>query len=157
MSSADVEEPLDALVQMVEQARTLPMSASAVVHRDEVLELLEQVRSRTRAALSEAQAVLAGRDEVVQRGHEEVERLRAEALAERAELVARTSIHREAAAEAEPLLAQARDEAAAMRAEVEDYVDGKLANFEVVLSKTLAAVTKGRSRLSGETEHDQLR
>ncbi|MCW2679640.1 MAG: hypothetical protein JWM62_1041, partial [Frankiales bacterium] len=34
---------------------------------------------------------------------------------------------------------------------------GKLANFEVVLSKTLAAVEKGRARLGGQSEHDELR
>jgi F0F1-type ATP synthase membrane subunit b/b' len=133
------------------------MSASAVVHRGEVVELLEQLRARTREALSEAQAVLARRDEVVEQGRQEVERLREQALAERAQLVERAAVHREATAEAERLLAQAREQAAAMRAEVEDYVDGKLANFEVVLSKTLAAVQRGRSRLSGHTDLDELR
>ena len=34
-----------------------------------------------------------------------------------------------------------------MRAEVDDYVDTKLANFEVVLDKTLAAVNRGREKL----------
>ena len=142
---------------MVEQARTLPMSASAVVHREEVLELLAQLRAQTRAALSDAQALLAERDGVLERGRQEVEQLRAEALAERAELVARTSVHREATAEADRLLAQAREQAEAMRAEVEDYVDGKLANMEVVLGKTLDAVQRGRARLSGRSELDDLR
>ena len=135
----------------------MPMSASAVVHRGEVLELVEQLRSRTRAAFGDAQAVLGDRDEVVERGRQEVERLRADALAERDRLVEQTSVHRQATREAERLLAEARAQADAMRAEVEDYVDGKLANFEVVLSKTLAAVQRGRSRLSGHTELDELR
>ena len=34
-----------------------------------------------------------------------------------------------------------------MRGEVDDYVDTKLANFEVVLDKTLAAVHRGREKL----------
>ena len=43
-----------------------------------------------------------------------------------------------------------------MRAEVDDYVDTKLANFEVVLDKTLAAVSRGRDKLRGRTAHEDL-
>lgn len=133
------------------------MSASAVVHRGEVLELLERVRGSVREALAESQVLLGDRAGVVEQGRQEVERLREEALAERARLVERTSVHQEASAQAERLLAHAREQAQAMRAETEDYVDGKLANFEVVLSKTLAAVQLGRTRLGGQSEHDELR
>jgi cell division septum initiation protein DivIVA len=133
------------------------MSASAVVHRGETLELLEQLRTRLRAALEESQSLLDDRDGVVAQGRQEVDRLRAEALAERDRLVAQTSVHQRATDEAARLLADARDEAAAMRAEVEDYVDQKLANFEVVLAKTLEAVQRGRSRLSGHSDLDDLR
>ena len=59
--------------------------------------------------------------------------------------------------EADRLLASARDDAEAMRLQTEDYVDAKLANFEVVLAKTLATVERGRSRLSGGTDLDALR
>ena len=81
----------------------------------------------------------------------------ADGPAERARLVEKESVLREARAEAERLLTAAREQADAMRDEVEDYVDGKLANFEVVLAKTLAAVEKGRARLSGSSELDDLR
>lgn len=133
------------------------MSASAVVHRGEVLELVATIRERSRAALAESQVLLGDRDEVVEQAREEAERLRAEAQTERARLVEQSSVHRQAKAEAERLLASAREQADAMRAEVEDYVDGKLANFEVVLTKTLGAVQRGRARLSGHTEMDELR
>ncbi|MHB8961196.1 MAG: hypothetical protein ACYDAN_16420, partial [Candidatus Limnocylindrales bacterium] len=119
-------------MQIVESARTLPMSASAVVHRDEVLGRLQQLRELVPAAVDDAQRLLGDRDGVVEEGRREVERLRAEALAERARLVEKESVLREARSEAERLLAAAREQADAMRDEVEDYVDGKLANFEVV-------------------------
>jgi hypothetical protein len=43
-----------------------------------------------------------------------------------------------------------------MRLEAEDYVDAKLANFEVVLHKTLTAVERGRERLRGRLDVDAL-
>lgn len=135
----------------------MPMSASAVVHRGELLELLGQLRDLLPEAFQGAQAVVADRDTVVEQGRREVERLLELAAAERARLVEQSSVVQAAQAEADRLLAQAQEQAEAMRREVEDYVDGKLANFEVVLSKTLAAVERGRARLSGHSEMDELR
>jgi hypothetical protein len=43
-----------------------------------------------------------------------------------------------------------------MRREVDDYVDTKLANFEVVLTRTLGAVERGRDKLRDRRETDEL-
>ena len=40
-SSADLEEVLDHLTALVEDARSVPMSSSCVVHRGELLEAAE--------------------------------------------------------------------------------------------------------------------
>ena len=132
------------------------MSSSAVVHRGEVLELLAQLRALLPQALGDARRLLEEREQVLESGRREVERLREQAQAEREALVEQSGVHRLAQAEADRLLAGAREQADAMRAEVEDYVDGKLANMEVVLAKTLDAVQRGRARLSGRSELDEL-
>ena len=54
--------------------------------------------------------------------------------------------------EAEVIRSEAEAEAARMRREVDDYVDGKLANFEVALHKTLTAVERGRDKIRGRHE-----
>jgi hypothetical protein len=43
-----------------------------------------------------------------------------------------------------------------MRRETDDYVDGKLANFEVALHRTLDAVQKGRDKIRGRHAYDDL-
>jgi cell division septum initiation protein DivIVA len=151
-----VERALDELVHLVEEARTLPMSSSAVVHRGEVLEQLAQLRALLPSALGDARRLLEEREQVLEQGRREVEQLREQAQAERAALIEKSGVHRLASAEADRLLASAQEQADALRAEVEDYVDGKLANMEVVLSKTLDAVQRGRARLSGRSELDEL-
>ena len=144
-------------MRTVEQARALPMSASAVIHRAEVLEQLDQVRELLPPALSDARALLAEREQLLARARQEAEQLREQAQGERTRLVENSGIHKEARAEADRLLASARAQADALRTEVDDYVDGKLANMEVVLTKTLAAVAQGRARLAGNSELDDLR
>lgn len=148
----ELQDKLAELVTMVEGARAMPMSASCILNRGELLKRLEAMRALVPETVVEAQALLEARDDVVEEGRREAERLVAEAREERDRLVSEAEVYRQAQAEAENLRAQAANEAAAMRGEVEDYVDGKLANFEIVLNKTLAAVLRGREKLGGHRE-----
>ena len=58
--------------------------------------------------------------------------------------------------EAQRILDDARALAADERAEVESYIDGRLATLEVILNKTLDAVARGRERLDGANDKDVL-
>lgn len=154
----EVEAPvaaiLDRVTCLVKDARSMPMSSSCVVNRAEVLGLLDDLRQALPEALGRASQVLGDRDGVVAEGHTEAQRLLDEAKAERGALLAEVEVHKAAQADARRILDEAVAQAGAMRAEVEEYVDSKLANFEVVLSRTLGAVERGRAQLHGESELD---
>ena len=154
---ADVGRVLDALTEVVRQARSMPMSASCVVNRAEVLGLVEELRARLPRALGKAQDVLGDRAGVVDDGHREAERVLAGAQAERERMLQQTDVVSGAQGEADRVLQEAREQAEVIRAEVEDYVDAKLANFEIVLTRTLEAVERGRQKLAGAHELDVLR
>jgi len=148
----DVHAKLDELTALVENARAMPMSASCVVNRGEVLDHIDEVRRLLPDELTAAERVLRDKRAVVAEGRAEAEELLEAARAERSRMVARTEVMREATREAEQVLEAARADAERMRREIDDYVDGKLANFEVVLHKTTAAVAKGRAKISGRSE-----
>ena len=152
----DVQAKLDELTALIEGARAMPMSASCVVNRAEVLGHLDELRSMLPAELTSARHVLEDREAVVAEGREEADRIIEAAKGERARMIARTEVMREATREADTLLTAARTDAERMRVEIDDYVDGKLANFEVVLHKTLQAVEKGRAKISGRHELEAL-
>ena len=152
----EVHAKLAELTALVEGARAMPMSASCVVNRADVLALLADLEGLLPETITKAQEVLGDKQGVVEEGHREAERIIAAAKAERRRLIEATDVHSEASAEAARLLDEARASAEAMRVEVEDYVDAKLANFEIVLSKTLSAVERGRQKLSGRHELEQL-
>lgn len=153
---SDVQSKLDEIVDVVEKAKAMPLSASCVVNRGEVLAQLEELRDLLPTELASAKAIVGDADAQVLRGREEADRIIADAKAERARLVGRTEIVQHAQREAERLVEDARANAEAMRREVEDYVDGKLANFEVVLTKTIKAVSRGRDKLRGQDEMSEL-
>ena len=58
----DVQKKLDEIVAAVSGARSMPMSASCVVNRAELLAMLEEVRAALPDSLAQAQAVLGAVD-----------------------------------------------------------------------------------------------
>ncbi|MCX2181618.1 cell division initiation protein [Streptomyces sp. SKN60] len=145
----DVQKKLDDIVDTVRSARSMPMSASCVVNRAELLALLEEVRGALPGSLAQAQELLGGREQMVEQARQEAERIIEAAHAERGSIVSDSQVARQSQDEAERILAEARREAEEIRAEADDYVDSKLANFEVVLNKTIASVDRGREKLLG--------
>ncbi len=145
----DVQKKLDEIVATVQGARSMPMSASCVLNRAELLALLEEVREALPGSLAQAQELIGGREQLVERARQEAERIIEAAHAERGSIVSDTQVARESQEEADRILSEARREAEEVRAEADDYVDSKLANFEVVLNKTIGSVDRGREKLLG--------
>jgi cell division septum initiation protein DivIVA len=145
----DVQKKLDEIAAAVANARSMPMSASCVVNRAELLAMLDEVSAALPDSLSQAQELLGGREQMVQQAQVEAQRIIESAHAERGSLVSDTQIARQSQDEAERILAEARRESDEIRAEADDYVDSKLANFEEVLTKTIGSVDRGREKLLG--------
>lgn len=152
----DSIEKLNTAIAIVEEARGVPLSASCVVHRGEMLELLEDARSVLPADLSIAEDILAKRDQIIEEGRASAEAMIATAREDVARMVEQTSIVQAARDEAKRILDDARDVAEEERQEVEAYIDGRLATLEVILNKTLDAVARGRERLEGADDKDVL-
>src|SRR3954463_305047 len=114
----------------------MPMSASCVVNRGELLGLIGELRELLPGEISKAQDVLQDKDDVLAQGRREAARIIAEAREERLRMLAQEEVYVQAQSEADRLLWEATNKVEAMRTEVDDYVDGKLANFEIILTKT---------------------
>jgi vacuolar-type H+-ATPase subunit H len=152
----DSIEKLNTAIAIVEEARGVPLSASCVVHRGEMLEILEGARDVLPADLSGAEEIIARRDQIIEEGRTSAESMIATAREDVARMVEQTSIVQAARDEAQRILDEARDIAEDERREVEAYIDGRLATLEVILNKTMEAVARGRERLEGADDKDVL-
>jgi cell division septum initiation protein DivIVA len=101
----DVHDKLDELTVLVEEARSMPMSASCIVHRGDVLALLDDVRELLPEEFRHAELLLQDREAVVDEGKREADRMLEDARGESEDLLA------SARAEADELLTRARAEA----------------------------------------------
>lgn len=147
--TVDVQKKLDEIVEAITGARSMPMSASCVINRAELLAQLEEVRQALPGSLAQAQQVIGGSEQLVEQARQEAERIIDSARVERGSLVSDTAVARQSQDEADRIVATARAEAEEVRQEADEYVDSKLANFEVVLTKTLGSVGRGREKLLG--------
>jgi len=152
----DSIEKLNTAIAVVEEARGVPLSASCVVHRGEMLEILEGARDFLPADLEGAESIIADRDRIIEEGRLSAESMIAAAREDVARMVEQTSIVQAARDEAQRILNEAREIAEAERREVEAYIDGRLATLEVILNKTMDAVARGRERLEGADDKDIL-
>lgn len=152
----DVHAQLAELRRTVDQAKSMPMSASAVVNRGDLLGLIDELSGALEKAFTDSQKVVSERDAVVAEGRSEADRIVADAQHEREKLISDTDVFRVARRQAEALVAQARKDADGLRQETDEYVDAKLANFEITLERTTEAVKRGRERLAGRSAFEGI-
>jgi len=152
----DSIEKLTTAISMVEEARGVPLSASCVLHRGEILEILDAARAALPNDLEAARKIMASRDALIEEGRLSSEALIASAREEVSRMIEQTAIVSAAREEAQHILDDAHMDADAEREEVEKYIDSRLATLEVILNKTSDAVARGRERLAGAGDKDVL-
>ena len=152
----DSIEKLNTAITMIEEARGVPLSASCVVHRGEMLEILQSAREFLPVDFLTAESILQDRDQIIDEGRSSAEAMIATTREDVSRMIEQTSIVQAARDEAQRILVDARAVAEEERHEVEAYIDARLATLEVILNKTLDAVARGRERLEGAGDNDVL-
>jgi regulator of protease activity HflC (stomatin/prohibitin superfamily) len=143
----DTETLLRRIIEIVNNAKPLPMSTSVRITKDEVLELLEDAVGRLPEELRQARWMLKERADFLAKTDREATEILEQARVRAERMVQRTEIVREAAHTAQRLVDDAKEEASRLRLEAEDYCDQKLAAFEIVLERTTKTVQAGREKL----------
>jgi hypothetical protein len=153
----DVEEPtpevgiegiLEQLLDIISTAKSMPLSSSVMVSREEVTSLLQAALECLPDELRQARWLLREREEFLAERTREAEALMEEVRAQAERMVQRTEIVRQANAVAQRILDDANDEARTMRHEAEDFCDQKLAGMEIVLDRLTKTVQSGRAKLA---------
>jgi len=147
--AADVETLLRRVVDLIGNARPMPLSASVMINRDEVLELVEDAAERLPEELRQARWLLRERDEFLAKVQRQGDDILDQARVQAERMVQRTEVVRAAQHTARRTVEEAEAESRRLRHEAEDYCDQKLAQFEIVLDRTMKTVQAGRSRLQG--------
>jgi F0F1-type ATP synthase membrane subunit b/b' len=159
----DLAARLEQLEELIREAKSMPLSSSVLINREEVLELIAELKEAMPEELKQARWIVKDREELLAKARDEGERIVEQANEEQLRMARKEEIVVRATAEAERVVSEGEERARVMRSEAEDYVDAKLAQFEIsirkiveasqgstkALNRTLDQVEVGRERLRG--------
>ena len=159
----DLASRIQQLEDIIKEAKSMPLSSSALLNREEVLQLVSELREALPEEIKQARWVVKDREELLSKARTDAEKMVEQARAEQLRLASHEEVVHRAADEAERILAEANEDSRRIRLEAEDYVDSKLSQFEGALqrigeqliatnqsvTKTLDKVAAGREKLRG--------
>jgi cell division septum initiation protein DivIVA len=161
----DLSTRISQLEDMVRDAKSMPLSSSALLNRDEVLELIEEMKGSLPDEVKQARWIVKDREELLAKARRDAEAMVEQGRQEQLRLAAHEEVVQRSHEEAARIVSEAEDEARKLRLEAEDYVDAKLAQLEVALQRILEElmttngalgrvvdqVQAGREKLRGST------
>lgn len=152
----DVEALLRRALDIIDSAKSMPLSASVIIPRDDIRGVIAACIEALPKEVRQASWLLRERQEFLAKMEREGDEI-LRAARERAErMVQRSELVREAQRTAQNVLDEAQEEARRLKHEAEDYCDQQLASFEIVLEKTWKTVQGGREKLRGQPVVDLI-
>ena len=148
----DVLVLIDKLDDVVHNARPVPLTDQVRVDREEIYDLLDQMRATIPEEIKQARWIVKERQEMLAEAKKEAERIIKDARERQERLVGEEEVTKQAERAAEDIIEDARAREREIRLGAEDYADEILNTLEVNLQKFLAAVQRGRDRLAGRDE-----
>jgi cell division septum initiation protein DivIVA len=145
----DVLVLIDKLDDLIHNAKQIPLTENVRVDREEIYDLLDQMRATIPEEIKQARWIVKERQEMLAEAKREAERIVKEATDEQTRLVSEQEVVKQAENHAEDIVEEARAREREIRLGAEDYADDILNTLEVNLEKFLAAVQRGRDRLAG--------
>lgn len=144
----DAETLLRRSIDIIATAPTMPLSSSPRIDRDEIIELLEEALHRLPEELRQARWMLKERQEFIAKTRRESDEILEAARVRAERMVQRTEVVRAAEQRARQVIETAETDSRRMRHDTEDFLDQRLASFEILLDKVSRQVAVGRQRLS---------
>lgn len=146
----EVMELIDNLYSMVSEAWGVPLgNDKCIVERDKVLGMIEEIKSRIPAELSEAKRLVSARDEFIGNAKREAESIRRAAEERARAMVDEQEVVRVARAKAAELESNATARSNALRQAAMEFIDDALRRAEESVNTALGEIHSSRARFRG--------
>jgi hypothetical protein len=145
--SSDILDIVDELIVHVHEAKGMPLSSTALVDREMILGMLEQLRAGLPDELRAARWMVREREAFIARTNEKAREIVGNARTEADELVGDSNIVAEAVEEANILVRRAEGDARRLRLEAEDYIEKSLQKVEHLLTGIVSQIQSARDEL----------
>ena len=158
MSDRNIEDIIGALYDMVQDARSMPLSADKCsLERDRVLDMLDEIIVQLPGELKQARTIVESRNELVSQARREADGVIREAQEKAAQLVTKEAIYVEAKKRSEELVSQTQNRINQLRKAANEYMDESLRQTEETISNALNEVRDTRMKFRAVTEAQEQR
>ena len=158
MSDRNTEDIIGALYDMVQDARSMPLSADkCILERDKVLDMLDEIIAQLPGELKQARTIVESRNELVSQARREADNVIREAQEKANQLVTKEAIYEEAKKRSEELVSQTQNRINQLRKAANEYMDESLRQTEETISNALNEVRDTRMKFRTVTEAQEQR
>ena len=149
MNERGIEEIISTLYEMIQDARSLPLSAErCIVERDKVLDLLDEISNQLPGELKQARTIVESRGEVINNAKREAENILKQAQAQARQMVTESEIYTQAQKEANGMVQAAQEKIRQLKTVTNDYVDDALRQTELAITEALNEVKESREKFN---------
>ena len=142
-----VEELLDMLFEMVDEAKSVPLSSDkCMLERDRALDLIDDIRAQFPMELSEAKKLVATRNEYIASAKREAEVIRKQAEAEAQHILAEDTILTQAKQRSAEMMKQAEERSRELKRSANEYCEDALRRTEEAVAEAYDEIKKSRAR-----------
>ena len=158
MNEKHIEDIINALYDLVQDARALPLGADkCILERDKVLDMLDEIIAQLPHELKQSRTIVESRNELISQARREAETIIRQAQEQAKEMVTRESIYIEAKKRSEELVGQTQARIDALKKASNEYMDEALRRTEEVIAQSLNNVRDTRVRFHAVTEAQEQR
>lgn len=140
-----VTELLDMLYRMIDDAKG-GLGGTCRINRDDALDILDEIRNKFPAELSEAKKLMATRSEYLDGAKTDAERIRQQAIDKAKQMVDEHEIVRQARSEAASVTAQAEKRAEDLKRAANDYCEDAMRRTEDAVNVALNEIRQSRAK-----------
>jgi cell division septum initiation protein DivIVA len=139
----DILHLIDQLEAAVTNGWHIPLTSDVIVHEEELLRVLDEMRVRVPQEVQQAKRLLQDKDRVLAQAREERDRMVALASEEASRLTEQDDITKSAQVRAQTILERAKRDADSIRKGADDYVVEVLGNLQQQIEQILRTVNNG--------------
>ena len=145
--ASGVEELMDLLYQMIDEAKGVPLSSDkCIIERDKALDLLDEIRGQFPMELSEAKKLIATRSDYLASAKREGDLIRKQAEEHARQILAEDELLAQAKQRGNEIVRQDEERSRELRRAANEYCEDALRRTEEAVAEAYDEIKKSRSR-----------
>ena len=146
MANNDVQHLVDMLFDMIDEAKSAPLSGEkCMINRDEALDLIDEIRAQLPAELKRAQELIRAKDEYVANAKRDVDRMMQKAELDAKSKVSESEVTNAAREKGHEIIRRAEERSREMYRVANEYTEDALRRTEEAIQMALDEIKQSRA------------